>query len=69
MRNYGLREGSEQEEWQKLGPVAQPTPTNEKNKGQQKEEDEEEMKEGGRAETERTEGNRGSKKATGNKKV
>jgi hypothetical protein len=33
MQNHGLREGSEQEEWQRLGPLAQPTPANTKNRG------------------------------------
>jgi len=33
MENCGLREGSDQEEWGKLGPLAEPTPSNAKNKG------------------------------------
>ena len=33
MQNHGLREGSEQEEWQKLGPLKEPTPAKTKNRG------------------------------------
>ena len=33
MENYGLTEGSDQEEWGKMGPLAEPTPANAKNKG------------------------------------
>jgi hypothetical protein len=34
MQNYGLREGSKHEEWGRLGPLAEPTPANAKNKGE-----------------------------------
>jgi hypothetical protein len=33
MENYGLTEGSGQEEWGKLGPLVEPTPTNAKYRG------------------------------------
>ena len=33
MENYGLTERSDQEEWGKLGPLAEPTPTNAKKQG------------------------------------
>jgi len=33
IKNYGLREGSEQEQWGQLGPLAEPTPSNAKNRG------------------------------------
>jgi hypothetical protein len=33
MQNHGMREGSEQEEWQKLGPLKEPIPANAKNRG------------------------------------
>ncbi len=33
MDNYGLTERSEQEEWVKLGPLAEPTPADKKNRG------------------------------------
>ena len=33
MENYGSTEGSDQEKWGKMGPLAEPTPTNAKNKG------------------------------------
>ncbi len=33
MQNLGLRDDPEQEEWEQMGPLANPTPTNAKNKG------------------------------------
>ncbi len=33
MENYGLREGSDQEEWGKMGSLAEPTLANAKNRG------------------------------------
>ncbi len=36
MDNYGLTERSEQEEWAKLGPLAEPTPANAKKTGERR---------------------------------
>jgi hypothetical protein len=33
MENYELREGSRHEEWRKIGPLKDPTPTNVENRG------------------------------------
>ncbi len=33
IENYGLTEDSDQEEWGKMGPLAEPTPANAKNRG------------------------------------
>jgi hypothetical protein len=67
MQNHGLREGSEQEEWQRLGPLAQPTPANKRTGEQHTEGDEEETNEGGRTKTEETQGSMRSTKATWNR--
>ena len=63
MQNHGLREGSEQEEWLRLGPLAEPTPANAKNRGAAKRRRRRGDEEGRREET----GSEKSRKATGNK--